>query len=121
MMIRSAFWIGRPKPGEEVRFRDLLGLGVMPKMRALPGVSDAQALWPTEREDAPPDLACQVLVTFADREAMERMLSSPGRQALRVQVGELKELFDGSLSHINYVVAEPETPALPRRHDGADV
>ena len=121
MMIRSAFWVGRPKPGEEARFRDLLEVEVMPKMRALPGVSDAQALWPTEREDSPPDLACQVLVIFADRGAMEQMLSSSGRQALRVQVGELKALFDGSLSHINYSLGEPQTPDLSRRDDGADV
>ena len=91
MLIRSAFWVGRPKPGAEARFRDLLEGEVMPAMRALPGVSDAWTLWPREREDSPPDLACQILVLYEDEAALQRMLdfaraphpARPGRGATR--------------------------------------
>ena len=109
MLIRSAFWVGRPKPGSETRFRDVLDKEIMPAMRTLPGVSDAWALWPAEREDSPPDLACQVLVMFKDPAAMDRMLGSPERDALRGSVVALKALFDGSMSHINYEVSEGST------------
>ena len=109
MLIRSAFWVGRPKPGSETRFRDLMEGEIMPAMRALPGVSDAWALWPSEREDSPPDLACQILVLFGDQAAMDRMLASPERAALRGSVVALKALFDGAMSHINYEVGERQT------------
>ena len=111
MLIRSAFWVGRPWPGSEARFRDLLEREVMPAMRTLPGVSDAWALWPAEREDSPPDLACQVLVLFEDEAALERMLASAERRALRDRVAELKGLFEGGLSHINYKVGHGAPPA----------
>ena len=104
MLIRSAFWMGHPKPGLEARFRELLDSEIMPMMRALPGVSDARALWPQEREDSPPDLACQILVSFQDRTAMERMLDSAERRHMRAHVAELKAMFDGAMSHINYEV-----------------
>ena len=106
MLIRSAFWIGRPRPGAEARFRDLLEGEVMPAMRALPGVSEAWTLWPREREDSPPDLACQILVLYENEAALERMLTSPERRALRDRVAELRGLFDGAMSHINYEVGE---------------
>ena len=104
MMIRSAFWLGRPKPGGDDRFRTILSEEIMPLMRALPGVSSARVLWPVDREDSPPDLACQILVTFESRAEMERMLGSSERQAMRTRVAELRGLFDGVMSHINYEV-----------------
>ena len=111
MLIRSAFWVGCPKPGAEARFRDLLDGEIMPRMRALPGVSDARALWPLEREDSPPDLACQILVYFEDRAALERMLGSAERRAMRDRVAELRGMFDGAMSHINYEVGALGTTA----------
>lgn len=111
MVIRSAFWVGRPRPGDEARFRDLLEGAIMPKMRALPGVDDAWVLWPQDREDSPPDLACQVLVLFEDKAAMDVMLGSAERLALRDEVAQLKALFDGALSHINFEVVAPGATA----------
>ena len=104
MMIRSAFWVGRPKPGQDIRFRAILSGEVMPMMRALPGVGSAEVLWPVEREDAPPDIACQILVRFENRAEMERMLGSSERRGMRGKVAELRSLFDGVMSHINYEV-----------------
>ena len=75
-------------------------------MRALPGVGSAEVLWPVEREDAPPDIACQILVRFETRAEMERMLGSSERQGMRGKVAELRGLFDGVMSHINYEVME---------------
>lgn len=103
MWIRSAFWTGAPRPGAEDRFRD--GVEAMiPLMAGLPHVRGARALWPQRREDQPPSIACQVLVEFASREDVDRMLASPERLALRGRVRELVELFDGALSHIDYEV-----------------
>ena len=109
-LIRSAFWLGRPKPGAEERFKAALNDEIMPMMRELPGVSDAQVLWPQEREDSPPDVACQILVFFKDRAAMEAMLSSAGRRAMRANVVALGAMFDGAMSHINYAVGSTEIP-----------
>ena len=102
--IRSAYWIGKPKPGMEERFATLTNDTVIPAMRALPGVHDAWAMWPTSREDDPPAIACQIIVAFQNREDLARMLASPGRKEMRPTVVELKSIFDGHISHIEYDV-----------------
>ena len=104
MLIRSAFWIGKPKPGSETEFRRRIDEDLIPAMRRFPGVRDARALWPERREDDPPDIACQVLVEFPDADDLQRMLDSPERRALRPQVLEAVALFDGRMSHIEFEV-----------------
>ncbi len=104
MWIRSAFWIGRPKAGHEDEFQTRMNQVLAPAMRALPGVRDAKALWPRSREDNPPDIACQFIVEFDSRADVDRMLASPERAALRPHVLEVKAMFDGQFSHIEYEV-----------------
>lgn len=101
MWIRSAFWLGQPRPGTEQQFEQLLN-DMAPAMSALPGVQRARAWWPRTREDSPPPVACQFVVEFASRADLERMLASPERAALRPRVLALRELFDGHMSHIEY-------------------
>ncbi|NML43898.1 hypothetical protein HHL11_09070 [Ramlibacter sp. G-1-2-2] len=102
MFIRSAFWVGAPKPGAAAQFQQLMESVLLPAMRAMPGVHSVRALWPTKLEDAPPAIACQVLVEFASRADAERMLASEERKALRPRVLEAVGLFDGHLSHIEF-------------------
>lgn len=109
MWIRSAFWTGQPRPGAEAAFHDLMNARVVPAMRRFPGVDGVRLLWPRRREDSPPDLYCQVLVEFADAAALERMMASAERLALRPQVRELVALFAGTVSHIDYEVDTCET------------
>jgi antibiotic biosynthesis monooxygenase (ABM) superfamily enzyme len=104
MWIRAAFWVGSVKPGSESQFRSLIGEQMVPSLKKLPGVGDAKARWPAQSEDSPPEIACQLLVEFSDRAALEQMLASAERRALRARVGELIALFNGHLSHINYEV-----------------
>ena len=104
MWIRSAFWIGRPRPGQEEAFRAAIDGELVPGLKALPFVDGARALWPRRLEDNPPGIYCQIIVEFASREAVDGMLASPGRQALRVRVREVAGLFDGAISHIDYEV-----------------
>lgn len=101
--IRSAFWIGKVKTGAEARFRQHMDDVLVPGLRAMPGVHSVAALWPRHLEDNPPDIACQVLVTFANRAALEAMLASDERRQLRPQVMEAVAMFDGSISHIEFV------------------
>ena len=104
MWIRSAFWIGSVKAGQEDEFQSRMNHVLVPAMRALPGVRVAKALWPRKLEDNPPDIACQFLVEFESRADVERMLASPERAAMRPQVLEVKAMFDGQFSHIEYEV-----------------
>ena len=105
MWVRSAFWVGRAKPGAEARFTSLVNTVLVPQIAILPGVQAAKALWPVHREDNPPDIACQILVEFESREHVERMLASAERRAMREHVVEIIALFDGTISHIDYEVA----------------
>ncbi len=104
MWIRSAFWTGTVSAGAEARFQDGIDRELVPTLRQLPGVRDAKALWPKRLEDHPPPIACQILVEFDDRAAVDRMLASPERRAMRQRVRELVGLFDGTISHIDYEV-----------------
>ena len=106
MWIRSAFWLGQPKAGEEARFRELINRQAIPGFGALPGVLSAKALWPGRLEDSPPAICCQFLVEFAQREDIERMRSSPERAALGPLMRDIISLFDGKVSHIDYDVGE---------------
>jgi hypothetical protein len=45
-----------------------------------------------------------VIVEFADFAALETMLASPERAALRTRVREIAAQFDGAISHIDYEV-----------------
>lgn len=103
MWIRSAFWTGAARPGAEARFREGIDAMIL-ALANLPHVRGARALWPQRMEDRPPPIACQVLVEFANRNDVDRMLASPERLALRGRVSELADLFEGTLSHIDYEV-----------------
>jgi hypothetical protein len=104
MYIRSAFWIGQPKAGQEAAFKAGVDDELVPAMRKFPGVLDVKALWPAKREDSPPAIALQILVEFKQREDTELMLASAERAALRPRVKEVASLFDGAMSHIEYRV-----------------
>jgi antibiotic biosynthesis monooxygenase (ABM) superfamily enzyme len=103
--IRSAFWCGNIKPGMEGAFQHTMDSVLIPLLRGIPGVKDANCLWPTSREDNPPVVVCQVLVEFASRDDLATMLASPERATMRAHVVGLKEMFDGSLSHIEFNVS----------------
>jgi hypothetical protein len=105
MWIRSAFWVGAPKAGAEAGWQQLVNDVLLPGLNALPGVKHARAMWPRKLEDSPPAIACQVLVEFACRGDMDRMLASDERKAMRPCVLEAMGLFDGGLSHIDFETA----------------
>lgn len=110
--IRSAFWTGKIKPGAEARFQQHMNEVLVPGLSAMPGVQGACALWPRHLEDSPPAIACQVLVHFSSRSDLERMLASDERRQLRPQVLEAIGMFDGSISHIEFVASAPSNPVL---------
>lgn len=102
--IRTAFWMGTPRPGMEPQWRQAIQQELLPAFRAIPGVLDAKACWPDKREDEPPEFACQFIVEFASRAELERMLASPERVAVRPRVQQVAALFEGRISHIEYRV-----------------
>ena len=104
MWIRSAFCIGSPIPGKESAFRELMDEKIIPSMGGFPGVQNIKSVWPMRRQDDPPMIWCQVLVEFADSQAIDRMLASEERAQLRPTMRELAQMFDGVISHIDYEV-----------------
>ena len=104
MWVRSAFWVGRIRPAFEHQFLAAIDDELVPALRQLPGVRGARSLWPRRIEDAPPGIACQILVEFGSRADVDRMLSSTERQALRLRVREVAAMFEGTISHIDFEV-----------------
>jgi hypothetical protein len=104
MWIRSAFWIGAPKAGMEGDFRTAIDGEIVTGLSTLPGVRDVKALWSQRLEDNPPAIHCQIIVQFDDESAVDAMLASPGRAAMRARVREIAGMFEGAISHIDYAV-----------------
>jgi hypothetical protein len=103
MWIRSAFWEGKFRSGQEQAFVAEIETNIAPAMRVLPGVKDVRALWPKVYEDRPTDLVCQLLVFFTSESDIALMIASDARNAVRRRVAELNSrCFDGRISHINY-------------------
>jgi hypothetical protein len=105
MWIRTAFWIGTVKHGLEAEFRHGIDQQMVPGIKALPGVLSARALWSQRPEAEAPPVPCLILVEFAGREDIDRMLASPERQALRARSAPIAAMFDGRLTHIDCEVA----------------
>ena len=103
MLIRSAFWIGAPRSGQEAAFAASINTELVPAMRLFPGVNAVHALWPQSREDRPPNIYCQVIVRFVSEDDKQRMLHSEERASLRWRVKAALEMFEGALSHIDYL------------------
>lgn len=104
MLIRSAYWLGKPRDGQETLFRDIMSNDIVPKMRSFPGVSSVRILWPQEYEGGAPSIYCQVQVEFADAAAQNAMMTSSERAAVRARVLDAVDLFDGTMAHINFEV-----------------
>lgn len=103
MWIRSGFWLGTPR--DAAAFHAAIVDEIVPLLKGLPGVNDAQALWPRREEAGAPPIACQMLVHADGPDAIDRMLASPERGAMRTRVIEILENFDGIITHIDYEIA----------------
>lgn len=102
MWIRSAYWVGAPR--DTKAFEDAIDSELVPALGTLPGVTRARALWPRRLEDNPPAIYCQVIVEFEDFNALETMLASAERRAMRERVREVAAFFEGHISHIDFEV-----------------
>jgi hypothetical protein len=103
MWIRSAFWEGKLRQGQEQDFKKMLEEDISPAMRTLPGVKHTKVLWAKTYEDRSSDIICQMLVFFDEESDIGKMIASPARNAVRQKVAELNSrCFDGRISHINY-------------------
>jgi antibiotic biosynthesis monooxygenase (ABM) superfamily enzyme len=106
MWIRSAFWEGKLRVGQEQNFKKTLEDEISPAMRTLPGVKDTKVLWPRTYEERSSDIICQMLVFFDEESDIAKMIASPARNAARQKVAELNSrCFEGRVSHINYECA----------------
>lgn len=105
MLVRTAFWIGEPKPGRAEELTAILTEVLVPTMRQFPGVESIKVLWPKDLEDSPPNIFCQVFIEYSSEEGMQQMMECPERAALRPKVLEAVSMFDGTISHINYDVS----------------
>ncbi len=104
MLVRSAFWVGRPRAGQTLAFADLMNGELIPAMAAFPGVREVFALWPQASDVGAPDIWCQVVVRFDSPAERDRMLNCPERLALKPKVLEAVAMFEGSFTHIDYTV-----------------
>jgi hypothetical protein len=79
---------------------------IIPGIAACPGVRSVKALWPRKFEDRDGDMVRQIVVELDSEEAIETMLASPERHAMRdILVGQALPLFESRVSHIHFETA----------------
>lgn len=101
MLVRCGYLIGRPVAGQEEAFDRALKVEFLPRLASLPGVAEARLLVSCDSEPSAPDVYAVFAITFPDREAMERALTSDARQEMRASFARLVESFEGHVVHIN--------------------
>lgn len=101
MIVRTGYLLGHVSPKARERFDRTLSDVLLPAIRAMPGVARAEIHFAEEAEPGAPTLHAAFVIHFPDREAMERALSSPEREAMRREFAAILPGFSGTVAHIN--------------------
>jgi hypothetical protein len=102
MIIRTAFFQGRIRPGQERAFHDLLNTVLIPLWRRFPDAEEVRVLHRAAGDVHAPDIAMALSVRYPSLAAMHAALASDIREQTRAPSEELKAMFDGVVFHVTF-------------------
>ncbi len=106
MFIRSAYFVGKPFPGKEAEFRQLLQ-GALKLYMGFKNIRGAQFLEAREVEEGAPAIYATLQLRFDSESDLQAALATPFRQEMRSYfLNSVFPLFDGTAKHINHHVEE---------------
>lgn len=106
MFIRSAYFTGRPVPGQEDLLHSRLG-EVLQMYLGLPKIRAAQLLSAKDIEEGGPNLHATLQLCFDNEADLLAALATPYRQTLRTHfLEQIFPLFEGTVKHVNHAVQE---------------
>lgn len=100
MIVRTAMFVGDVEPDRREEFDRIVRQEVLPLLRALPGVTSAEALRTREQEDGLPPVYQAYHLRFPDRQAMEAMFESEERKAVHDAMSRILPWFQGQIVHM---------------------
>ena len=109
MIVRCGYLMGCVRPNAQPNFDDTLVNDLLPAIRAMPGVEQAELHFAQEAEPGAPDLHATFVIYFANEKAMQTALSSPERNRMREKFMAILPSLDGTVAHINHTM-------MPRHH-----
>jgi len=104
MYLRAGYFEGTIEQHGFERFKTHVEREVAPLLLKMPGVRMLRVLWGREFQDGAPPYVLALELDYDSKEAMERSISSPERDAMAARLGEVMPLFKGDVRHVNYDV-----------------
>lgn len=110
MFIRSAYFTGRPLPGQEALLHTRLS-EVLQMYLQFEKIHSVQLLFAKEIEAGGPELYATLQLCFDNEADLLEALATPYRQTLRAHfASHVIPLFDGTVKHVNHVVEQVVAP-----------
>jgi uncharacterized protein (TIGR02118 family) len=104
MYLRAGYFEGTVESRDFERFKAHVEREVVPLILKMPGIRDLRILWGREFQDGAPPYVLAMEHSYDSRDAMEKAISSPERDAMRAKLAEVLPLFKGQIRHVNYDV-----------------
>lgn len=100
MITRFALFEGHVNKGQTDTFRAAVLAEILPKWQSFPGVLAVRVCFTNERDEGAPELPLILAISYVDRAAVDKALSSPARaQAKAATEAVLARFFTGRIHH----------------------
>lgn len=104
MITRYAIFGGRLKPGHEAAMRSFVTENLTPLWRKFACAEEVRVLYGVEQDPDGPTIPLILAITYADRAAMEKGVTSPARHAAKALLPELYDRFYDQIELWHYVM-----------------
>ncbi|HUN94418.1 MAG TPA: hypothetical protein VMU33_20365 [Burkholderiaceae bacterium] len=111
MYLRAAFFEGRIRPGFEEAFERFVDERLVPLWTRFPGATRVEVLREVEADEGAQRYPMVLQISYPDRAAIERALSSAVRYESRALTQQLLQLFEGRVFHVVFRQAGHATAA----------
>jgi len=100
MITRYALFEGSVKEGHTMDFRNFVNEKLVPVWKQFAGAQEVRVMFGEERDEGAPEFPLILAITYPDRAAMTRALSSDAREVSKNITGELvDQFFSGRIHH----------------------
>ncbi len=104
MITRYAIFGGTVKPGKEAEMRTWVTENLTPLWRKFACAEEVRVLYGMDQDPDGPTIPLILAITYADRNAMEKGVTSPARHAAKALLPELYERFYDKVELWHYLM-----------------
>ncbi len=104
MITRYAIFGGKVKDGKEAEMREWVTENLTPLWRKFACAEEVRVLYGMDQDPDGPVIPLILAITYADRDAMEKGVTSPARHAAKALLPELYERFYDKVELWHYLM-----------------